>query len=392
MAIGRSSRWAQFQGALALIARLTRMRTLDVAAAEALVTSLSSVALNQDGRYAGGVASWIQQTLRPAIPRADDIDNALFPALAGAPPAASRSASIDWEGQRYRLDPAVAEEQRLRRVREKQQSASLDQALSLSGHLAEAVGGSARGAGRGGRRRDAERAGGGPRAAGRRLPTAGRTAAALRARSSIERSRISPGSGAGRQRESRPDRRGARRHRRRGAGRRADGVGLRHLDRRPGEPGAADRPRHPPPRFRPRSGRARPAAATGVGGAQGGSHRPRPLAHQGSLLGLDVALSSLALAASTANARSIAPTLSPTSATHSPCRVALLDPFALRDADRDAIVDAVERGRAAWRGWPRTAGDSSDDAAEIQHGWLAAAGAAVDDRATNRIASGRCFR
>ena len=77
----------QFQGALALIARMTRMRTLDVAAAEALVTSLSSVPLNQDGRYAGGVATWIQQELRPAIPRADDIENALFPALAGAPSA-----------------------------------------------------------------------------------------------------------------------------------------------------------------------------------------------------------------------------------------------------------------------------------------------------------------
>ena len=76
----------QFQGALALIARLTRMRTLDVAAAEALVTSLSSVPLNQEGRYAGGVAAWIQQELRPAIPRADDMESAMFKALAGAPP------------------------------------------------------------------------------------------------------------------------------------------------------------------------------------------------------------------------------------------------------------------------------------------------------------------
>ena len=122
----------QFQGALALIARMTRMRTLDVAAAEALVTSLSSVPLNQDGRYAGGVATWMQQELRPAIPGGDDMENALFPALAGAPSAAHRPAQlVDWEGQRYRLDLAASEEQRLRRVREKQESASLDQALSL---------------------------------------------------------------------------------------------------------------------------------------------------------------------------------------------------------------------------------------------------------------------
>ena len=271
----------QFQGALALIARLTRVRTLDVAAAEALVTSLSSVPLNQDGRYAGGVASWMQQALRPAIPRADDIDNALFPALAGAPAAGDQPRRlIDWEGQRYRLDPAVAEEQRLRRVREKQQSASLDQALTLLAISRKLSAAPLAARGRGGRRRDAERAGSGVRAAGRRprRRVEQRRPSARRRRSRDRGSR--PDHGAGRQLESRPDRRGARRHRRRGAGRRADGVGLRHLDYRPGESGAADRPRHPPPRFRPRSRRARPSAAPGVGGAQGGGHGPGPMAHQ----------------------------------------------------------------------------------------------------------------
>jgi hypothetical protein len=122
----------QFQGAMALIARMTRMRTLDVAAAEALVTSLSSVPVNQDGRYLGGVATWIQQELRSAIPHAGDMESALFSALAGAPAAARQPARlVDWEGQRYRLDPAASEEQRLRRVRERQESASLDQALNL---------------------------------------------------------------------------------------------------------------------------------------------------------------------------------------------------------------------------------------------------------------------
>ena len=265
----------QFQGALALIARLTRVRTLDVAAAEALVTSLSSVPLNQDGRYAGGVASWMQQALRPAIPRADDIDNALFPALAGAPSAGDQPRRLD------RLGRAALSARSGRRGRAAAAARSREAAERLpgsgvepSGHLAEAVGGSARGAGRGGRRRDAERAGGGLRAAGRRLRrrVEQRRPSARRRRSGDRGSR--PDHGAGRQRESRPDRRGARRHRRRGAGRRADGVGLRHLDCRPGESRAAHRPRHPPPRFRPRSRGARPSAAPGVGGAQGGGHRP----------------------------------------------------------------------------------------------------------------------
>ncbi|MEO8256355.1 MAG: hypothetical protein ABI868_03330 [Acidobacteriota bacterium] len=122
----------QFQGALALIARLARMRTIDAAAAETLVISLSGVPINQDGRYGGGVATWLQQVLRPALPAAADLDNALFQALAGAPAAAGGpSRLIEWEGQRYRLDPAVAEEQRLRRVRDKQQGASLEQALGV---------------------------------------------------------------------------------------------------------------------------------------------------------------------------------------------------------------------------------------------------------------------
>ena len=184
----------QFQGALALIARLTRVRTLDVAAAEALVTSLSSVSLNQDGRYAGGVASWMQQALRPAIPRADDIDNALFPALAGAPSAGDQPRRlIDWEGQRYRLDPAVAEEQRLRRVREKQQSASLDQALSLlaiSRKLSAAPLAAPDVAAAVATLKELAR----PSCRGATAPTAGRTAAAVRATSSIARSRISSGS------------------------------------------------------------------------------------------------------------------------------------------------------------------------------------------------------
>src|SRR6185295_7838612 len=47
---------AQFQGAIALVARLARVRTIDVPTAETLLATLAAVPLNHDGRYAGGVA------------------------------------------------------------------------------------------------------------------------------------------------------------------------------------------------------------------------------------------------------------------------------------------------------------------------------------------------
>src|SRR5580693_8075673 len=60
------------------------------------------------------------------------MEGALFSALAGARAVNRQPTSmILWEGQRYRLDLAGSEEQRLRRVREKQESLSIDLALDL---------------------------------------------------------------------------------------------------------------------------------------------------------------------------------------------------------------------------------------------------------------------
>src|ERR1700681_4227447 len=57
----------QFQGALALVARMAGVRTLDLATAESLVTSLSGVPLNRDGWYAGAIATWMQRDLHAAL-------------------------------------------------------------------------------------------------------------------------------------------------------------------------------------------------------------------------------------------------------------------------------------------------------------------------------------
>ena len=122
---------AQFQGALALLQRMRMVGVLDARRAEALVNSLLAVPLNSSSQYLGGILKWIAEDLRPALPPGDSLDAAVQAALSG-PDATMAAPRIEWEGRRYRVDLAAAERQRLERVREKQESATLDLALDLA--------------------------------------------------------------------------------------------------------------------------------------------------------------------------------------------------------------------------------------------------------------------
>ncbi len=111
---------AQFQGALALTARLVRVHAIDGARGEALAKSLVAVPLDQDGRYRGGVARWAAAALLPAIGGSvADADAGLLAALAGVEPAADAPAPITWEGRQYRVDLVGPERRRLAEVRGK---------------------------------------------------------------------------------------------------------------------------------------------------------------------------------------------------------------------------------------------------------------------------------
>jgi hypothetical protein len=120
---------AQVQGALALVERMVRVRTIDTARAQMLISSLIAVPLNDDGRYGGALTRWIQQTLRPALPEAPSAETAILAALAGRPDAAAPV--VAWEGQQYRLDLAASELRRLRRIRDKQGSSTLNDASAI---------------------------------------------------------------------------------------------------------------------------------------------------------------------------------------------------------------------------------------------------------------------
>jgi hypothetical protein len=124
---------AQLQGALALVARAVAVRSIDVSTAEALTQKLFATSVADDGRVNGAIAAWMREALLRAVPRAADADAAIIAALAGGPSADSvRATTVTWEGQQYRLDLGAAERQRLREVREKQDAIPIDLVLAVN--------------------------------------------------------------------------------------------------------------------------------------------------------------------------------------------------------------------------------------------------------------------
>jgi hypothetical protein len=123
---------AQFQGAMVLLARMRLVGTLDEPKAERLVGSLVAVPLNQYAQYLGGVVGWMRDDLQPALGPAATLEEAVMDAVAGPAQTAPLLPTIEWEGQRYRVDVATAERRRLARVRERQGGPPLDLAFDLA--------------------------------------------------------------------------------------------------------------------------------------------------------------------------------------------------------------------------------------------------------------------
>jgi hypothetical protein len=119
---------AQFQGALAIVARLMTVGTIDRTTGDRLLGQLAALPV-ADG-YAGGVARWISASLHPVLPATQDVESALVAGASG--PRAQGNLRVTWEGQQYRLDLAAAERQRLERVREKQHAPRIDVPLQMA--------------------------------------------------------------------------------------------------------------------------------------------------------------------------------------------------------------------------------------------------------------------
>ena len=121
---------AQFQGALALIARMAAVETFDLPRTEALIGGLIDVPLGDDGRYRGAVVRWLRRELLADAP-AGEAEAALLRLLAGVPGTRPDSGLVEWEGERYRFDLVTAEQTRLDRVRERQHTQPIDVPLEI---------------------------------------------------------------------------------------------------------------------------------------------------------------------------------------------------------------------------------------------------------------------
>jgi hypothetical protein len=120
---------AQLQGALAIIARMATVRSITTRQAEYLLERLLGVQVTEDGRFAGGIARWLHENLRPAIAASTgdgSVESALIAAVAGAASGESAPVHLTWEGHRYRLDLGFAERRRMQRVRERQEAVPVD--------------------------------------------------------------------------------------------------------------------------------------------------------------------------------------------------------------------------------------------------------------------------
>jgi hypothetical protein len=117
---------AQFQGAIAVLARMLRVQAIDPNGAEQLLETLALATVDTQRGYLGGIASWLRH-VGQMIPAAPDttLEEAMVQALAGRsslPPAPPFS----WEGQTYVFDLHASEATRIRRFRQRRSVSSLD--------------------------------------------------------------------------------------------------------------------------------------------------------------------------------------------------------------------------------------------------------------------------
>jgi hypothetical protein len=122
-----------FQASLGILDRIGRFGGLGSSDIDALVTKLA--AIDHAGRgYGARIAAWIQKDLVGKLEPTnnesfDAVEDTVLAAMAGARKTATPDRIVEWEGRRYRVNAARAEERRLHRVRRRQGGASLGVAL-----------------------------------------------------------------------------------------------------------------------------------------------------------------------------------------------------------------------------------------------------------------------
>ena len=122
---------AQLQGALSLLDGAAAARFLAAADLTRLVSSLLAVAPAGD-EYRGGVARWLDRELLPALGAAGSTSPEAVVLRAWSGPREPATRPLVWEGQRYTVDPAGAERERLAKLRAIQGQSGLDAVVALT--------------------------------------------------------------------------------------------------------------------------------------------------------------------------------------------------------------------------------------------------------------------
>jgi hypothetical protein len=126
----------QFQGAVSLVDRFTRTGRIDTAAAERMLLSLAMLVPDTEDGYRGMVADWIDRNLLAVItgPGTNGtrrtIEQSVVAALADSDPRPDRA--FNWEGMKYVVAVNAAETRRLETIRTKQAGNTLDAVLAFN--------------------------------------------------------------------------------------------------------------------------------------------------------------------------------------------------------------------------------------------------------------------
>jgi hypothetical protein len=126
----------QFQGAVTILTGARRAESLTAEKAVALFSSLA--ALDTEKGYDTRLARWLQEELIPSLPPVNrdqprSLERRVLAAVSGVRDEDDANGRmIEWEGRTFRVDPAQGALLRLLRVRERQGSTSLDDALTAA--------------------------------------------------------------------------------------------------------------------------------------------------------------------------------------------------------------------------------------------------------------------
>ena len=150
---GADRRLWQFQAALALVERARAARSIDERGADGLVRALCAITPEGGDEYRGAVARWLERdflaevgevVLPSGLPATDrPLELRVLAAMAGSVASPRNTAllalpPLEWEGLRYRVDPGGATLHRLSAMRTRQGGRPLDDVLAFA-RIADAL-------------------------------------------------------------------------------------------------------------------------------------------------------------------------------------------------------------------------------------------------------------